>query len=248
MRDPEWDDGSILAKISHEYVVSLMCTLSPPSNAFIRRFRARLVKRAGPKNLRRFIALGESYTACVAREAELRERGEVLSLKEFIPHRRNNSAVLLCYSLVEYILGIDLDDEIYEDPDFAEAYWAAVDHVCWSNVRPLCLRPPFQTSPLVQDVYSYDMEQSKGHTGNNVVTVLMKEKGISLQDAADYAGRQCNVFMQKYLQARSRVASSSTLSPDALRYIDSLGQWVVGNLVWVFPKFLMTSECHSNFF
>jgi len=103
------------------------------------RFRERFMRLAGPKNSRRFVDLCQSYTECVAREAELRERGIVLGLESFIPLRRNNSAVLLCFALAEYILGIDLDDDVYEDDTFAEAYWAACDHVCWANVSLLCL-------------------------------------------------------------------------------------------------------------
>lgn len=86
--------------------------------------------------MKRFGDLCEGYTECVAREAELRERGEVLDLTSFLPHRRNNSAALLCFSLAEYILGIDLEDEIYENEVFMDAYWAACDHVCWANVSP----------------------------------------------------------------------------------------------------------------
>ena len=93
------------------------------------------MRRAGAKNARRFFDLCETYTQCVGREAELREKGEVLEIEEFIPHRRHNSAVMLCFALVEYILGIDLEDEIYEDPTFMDAYWAACDYVCWANVR-----------------------------------------------------------------------------------------------------------------
>jgi hypothetical protein len=82
----------------------------------------------------RFINLWKRYTDAVAREAELRERGQILDLKSFTPLRRHNSAVLLCFSLIEYTLGIDLDDEVYEDATFMDAYWAACDHVCWANV------------------------------------------------------------------------------------------------------------------
>lgn len=102
---------------------------------FFGRFRIRFLRLAGPKNARRFSDLCEQYTQCVAREAELRERGEVLDLESFIPLRRNNSAVLLCFALAEYILGIDLDDEVYEDSTFRDAYWAACDFVCWANVK-----------------------------------------------------------------------------------------------------------------
>jgi hypothetical protein len=103
--------------------------------SFFGRFRIRFLRLAGPKNAQRFSDLCEQYTQCVAREAELRERGEVLDLESFIPLRRNNSAVLLCFALAEYILGIDLDDGVYEDSAFRDAYWAACDFVCWANVK-----------------------------------------------------------------------------------------------------------------
>jgi hypothetical protein len=102
------------------------------------RFRARFLRLSGPKNARRFVDLCETYTQCVGKEAELRESGRVLGVNEFIPLRRQNSAVLLCFALVEYILGIDLDDNVYEDKVFMDAYWAACDYVCWANVR-ICI-------------------------------------------------------------------------------------------------------------
>ncbi|KAF8968015.1 isoprenoid synthase domain-containing protein [Flammula alnicola] len=196
MKYPDWDDGSKLAKITKE-------------------FRARFRRLAGPRNVKRWEDLCVAYTTCVAREAELRERQEVLDLESFIPLRRNNSAVLLCFSLVEHILGIDLDDEVYEDENFLNAYWAACDHVCWAN-----------------DVYSYDVEQSKGHTGNNVVTVLMEDKKMSLQEASDYIGVQCSQFVETYLSSRAKL--SPALGKDAVRFIDALGNWMVGNIVWSF--------------
>ncbi|KAF8907339.1 isoprenoid synthase domain-containing protein [Gymnopilus junonius] len=196
MQYPDWDDDSILAKITKE-------------------FRARFLGRAGPRNVRRFIELCDKYTQCVAVEAELRERNKVADLASFVSLRRYNSAVLLCFALVEYILGIDLDDEVYEDEAFLEAYWAACDHVCWAN-----------------DVYSYDMEQSKGISGNNIVTVLMQENGTSLQDTADQIGVRCGEFVNTYLSAKKRLAPS--LGADAARFIEAIGSWMIGNLEWSF--------------
>ncbi|KDR78905.1 hypothetical protein GALMADRAFT_1278404 [Galerina marginata CBS 339.88] len=196
MKYPDWDDGSILAKITKE-------------------FKARFLHLSGPKNSKRFETLCERYTECVAVEAELRERNEVADLATFIPLRRYNSAVLLCFSLVEYILGIDLEDEVYEDETFMKAYWAACDHVCWAN-----------------DIYSYDMEQSKGISGNNIVTVLMQENGTNLQETADYVGIRCSQFVDSYISAKKELPPS--LGADAARFIDSLGSWMVGNLVWSF--------------
>ena len=97
-------------------------------------FRARFMSRAGENNARRFFAICETFTQAVGIEAKLRERREVLGLEEFIPHCRQNNGVLLCFALVEYILGVDLDDKVYEDATFLDAYWAAWDYVCRSNV------------------------------------------------------------------------------------------------------------------
>jgi len=92
------------------------------------------MRRAGKNNARRFFNICETFAEAVRTEVRLREQGEVLGLEEFIPHRRQNSGVLLCFALVEYILGVDLDDKVYEDATFMDAYWAACDYVCWSNV------------------------------------------------------------------------------------------------------------------
>ncbi|KAJ3515769.1 hypothetical protein NMY22_g14362 [Coprinellus aureogranulatus] len=198
MKYPDWDDGSKIAKMSKE-------------------FRERFVPLAGPNNVRRFQALCEDFTRCVAREAELRERGEVLTLEDYIPLRRQNSGVPLCLGLVEYVLGIDLPDAVFENQDFMDAFWAVVDFVCWSN-----------------DIYSYDMEQSKGLAGNNITAVLMEEKDLTLQDASDYVGLECQSQIQRYLTAKSRLSSSNKLPSDVLKYVDAIGCWISGNLAWSF--------------
>lgn len=85
----------------------------------------------------RFLKNWETYCASVITEAELREQGKVLDVDAFVALRRENSAVRLCFSLIEYCFGIDLPDEVFEHPIFLEIYWAAADLVCWSNVRLL---------------------------------------------------------------------------------------------------------------
>lgn len=73
------------------------------------------------------------------------------------------------------------------------------------------------------------MEQSKGHTGNNIVTVLMNENGTSLQETADFIGEHCQKLVQKYISAKNRLSPS--LGKNAAALIDALGFWMIGNLV-----------------
>ena len=81
----------------------------------------------------------------------------------------------------------------------------------------------------MQDVYSYDMEQSRGLNGSNVITVLMEERKISLQEASDYVGVHCNHLLDTYLKAGKQLSQS--LGPEATQFIYSIGQWMIGNLV-----------------
>jgi hypothetical protein len=57
----------------------------------------------------------------------------------------------------------------------------------------------------------------------------MEEKGFSLQESADYIGKHCDHLAEQYLSARKQLPPS--LGTDALRFIDALGDWMVGNLV-----------------
>lgn len=80
-------------------------------------------------------------------------------------------------------------------------------------------------------MYSYDMEQRKGLSGNNIVTVLMKDRNIELQAASDYIGTYFKVLMDRYLDARKRIPSwGPDVDPGVARYMDATAHWVRGNL------------------
>lgn len=192
-------DDAVLSKITHD-------------------FRERYMRLAGPNTARRFLQHCQDYIDCVSREAELREQGEVLDINSFTDLRRENSAIRLCFGLFEYVLGIDLPQEVFDDPTFMEVYWAAADLVCWAN-----------------DVYSYNMEQCKGHSGNNIVTVLMKEKHMDLQPAADYIGEYFKVLMDRFITKKAEIPSwGPKVDADVAQYVEALGHWIQGNLDWSF--------------
>lgn len=90
------------------------------------------MRLAGPNTTVRSLRHWETY---LTTEAELQERGQILDIDSFIDLRREYSAVRLYFDLIESCSGIDLPEEVFEDPILLEIYWAAVDFVCWSNVR-----------------------------------------------------------------------------------------------------------------
>jgi hypothetical protein len=199
-----------------------------------KRFRARYVKHAGPNSLRRFLIHCQAYVEAVAREAELRENDEVLGLLDYEPLRRENSAIRLCFGLFEFALGIDLPDVVFKDPTFMDLYWAAADMVCWANVSAFIFLYSAY-SKQSQDVYSYNMEQSKGLGGNNIVTVLMQDRGVSLQVAADLVGEHFKDLMDSFVAIKKTLPSwGSSIDAAVLSYVQAMEHWVIGNLVWSF--------------
>ena len=98
------------------------------------------MRTAGANCRRRFLEHCEDYIEAISKEAEYRERDEVLDMERYETLRRENSAVRLCFMLAMYALGIDLPDEVFEDSTFMTVYFAACDLVCWANVSELlCL-------------------------------------------------------------------------------------------------------------
>ncbi|KAI0661547.1 terpenoid synthase [Cubamyces menziesii] len=199
MSNLDYDDGTTLCKMTKE-------------------FTARLLKHCGPLTYRRFVKHCKDYIEAVAKEAELRERGEVLDLASYQILRRENSAVRFCFGLAGYALGIDLPDEVVEHPTFMAMHLATVDMVCWSN-----------------DLYSYNMEQAMGHTGNNVMTVLMQDKGLDLQGAADHVGVHFKNLIDTFLEAKRTLPTwGKKIDWEVSQYIMAMETWVIGNLNWSF--------------
>ena len=97
------------------------------------------MRTAGVNCGRRFLQHCEDYIEAVSREAEYRERDEVLDMERYETLRRENSAVRPCFILSMYALQIDLPDEVFEDPAFNTIYFAACDLICWANVSGLRL-------------------------------------------------------------------------------------------------------------
>lgn len=79
------------------------------------------------------------------------------------------------------------------------------------------------------------MEQAKGHTGNNIVTVLMKAHGCDLQTASDIIGGHYAELMENYLADRERLPSFGVeIDADVQLYVRAMENWPIGNLEWSF--------------
>jgi len=200
LREPHFDDGTWICRM-------------------IKDFHQRHISKAGPHSARRFIDNMCSYVETVGKEAELREKNEVLDIPGYVALRRETGAVRPCFDLVEYCLGLDLPAYVHDDPVFNSGYNAAMDLVSWAN-----------------DLFSYNIEQAKGQSDANIITVIMKSKGVGIQTAADFLGGYCEALTSQVLEAKRVLSSRSDpiYSKDAVRIMDAFGDWVRGNDQWHF--------------
>ena len=76
-----------------------------------------------------------------------------------------------------------------------------------------------------------------GHTGNNIITVLMTHKGLGLQEAANYIGEHWKTLVKTYLDAKKSLPSwGAKIDHEVAQYTMALESWVIGNLNWSFES------------
>lgn len=74
-----------------------------------------------------------------------------------------------------------------------------------------------------------------GQDANNLITILMKEKGYSLQQSVDYVADQFRSLLDTFNKNETCLPSFDAKGDDALRrYIYSTKQSLIGYMNWCF--------------
>ena len=82
----------------------------------------------------RFTDTFDQYLDATVREAENREQGTVLGLEDFMELRRGNSGVEVAFTLIECILSIDLQPEVFDHPTLSSLRRLAGNMLFAANV------------------------------------------------------------------------------------------------------------------
>lgn len=81
----------------------------------------------------------EAYFDAQCQEVDSKE---VPDLDSYIGFRRDTSGCKPFFALIEYANGLDLPDEVFEDPTVCMLQETVNDIVSWSNVNFLPIRHP----------------------------------------------------------------------------------------------------------
>jgi len=84
------------------------------------------------------------------------------------------------------------------------------------------------TNSRGQDIFSYNVEQSRGDT-HNMIVILMKYHGLDLQGAVDYVGNLCSQTIDTFIENKANLPSWGPEIDDMVaRYVQGLQDWIVG--------------------
>lgn len=123
-----------------------------------------------------------------------------------------------------------------EHPTIRNLGEAANDLVTWSNVRLYFHPLNGDLTRLFQDIFSYNVEQSKGDT-HNMIPVVMNEEGLDLQSAVEFVGALCKQSIDRFVEDRANLPSwGSKIDREVAIYVNGLADWIVGSLHWSFES------------
>ncbi|BBC35346.1 hypothetical protein SGFS_066400 [Streptomyces graminofaciens] len=143
-------------------------------------------------------------------EALASRAGRVMTIEEFLPHRRNGVCEFIFAHLQEYVRGIELPVAIRNLPALRQARELACE---WTG--------------LFNDIYSVDKEESVGYM-HNAVLVTRTHRRCSTQEAVDIVAAVVDGLLDQFLAAcaaaPAQIRASADYSPhvfaDALEVVE----------------------------
>jgi hypothetical protein len=175
----------------------------------LRRFRS----FAAPTQVARFQHAHRTWLAGVAWQIGNRAMGRMPGLDEFLTMRLQAAGGHPTYAMLELATGAEVPDR--------ELYRPAVQALSEMAIM---------VASLDNDRHSLHKELARGHTDQNIYTVLMAERGIALQQAvAEAAGLRDRILL-RFLHLHDRVRP--TASHELSVYLQGLRYGVRGNNEW----------------
>ncbi|KAJ6490976.1 terpenoid synthase [Mycena sanguinolenta] len=186
--------------------------------AMTRSFWKRTLLVASHSSAQRFIKNFDEYTDAVRQQAVDREIGRIRSISEYLQLRRGTIGVRPSFDF--FLLTDDLPDSVVDHPHIERLARGAIDMTILAN-----------------DLYSYNVEQSRGDDEHNMVTVAMREKNFNVQQAVDHVGEQYQQLSRAFCEdIKNLPRFPDPVDRLAREYAAGMSLWVYTNIRWSFAS------------
>ncbi|KZV89553.1 terpenoid synthase [Exidia glandulosa HHB12029] len=183
-----------------------------------RQFGERVLTVLSPQNRERFIESFEDYTDAIVQRAQDRDRAYVRNVQDYFSVRRETIGTRPAFAFL--LFDKTIPNEILEDPVMSQLQSLASDMIILGN-----------------DLYSYNKEQASGADGHNVITIVRKAYGWSLERALQWVDELHDDLARSFLDAVATVPSfGAEYDSNVRHFIDGVAQWVRANEAWSFES------------
>ncbi|KAI0033928.1 terpenoid synthase [Vararia minispora EC-137] len=158
------------------------------------------------------------YIKAVAFEAHDRLDNNIRSIDDYLQLRRLTAGGYP--SLFPIDFAVDIPNEVMQHPTLSTLNGLVAESLI-----------------LLNDVYSYNIEQASGHHAHNLVTVVMHELNVPIQDALEWIRRYHTECLERFLALKGTLPSwGVTVDQDVQRYVEGLAEGVRGIDTWCFES------------
>ncbi|KAJ6583837.1 terpenoid synthase [Mycena vulgaris] len=173
---------------------------------------------ATPFSQVRFIETFQSYMDAVVQQADDRNSHRIRDIESYFEVRRDTIGAKPSFAICE--IHMKIPDEIMAHPAVAKMSILCIDALIVGN-----------------DLCSYNVEQSKGDDGHNLVTIVMNQHHLNVQQAMDWISDLHDNIVAEFLETWMTVPTFGGPVDREIRiYLDGLGNWVRGNDAWSFES------------
>ncbi|KAF3761522.1 terpenoid synthase [Cryphonectria parasitica EP155] len=180
-----------------------------------------------PLAQKRFLEKMRCYTDAVIEQSFDRTHHQVRDVESYFEIRRHTIGALP--SIVVCQARFNIPDHVVENPVIRRLEDYTVELIVIAN-----------------DMFSYNVEQSRGDDGHNLVTVLMTQYRFELQQAFDWIGAMHRDLEKRFQTDLNNLPYFPEVSEEVNRevreYAWSLGAWIRANDSWSFesPRYFGT--------
>ena len=184
--------------------------------------------------MERFITDFNDYTKSIILEAEDRVAGHQRTVNDYLILRRDTCGAKPTFSF--FGLGLNIPDEVFDNPLMISLIENATDLIAITNVSHLIYIPWWNATShlhLLKDMHSYRLELSRGLEVHNIITAIMEEYHIDLQQALYWLSGYASKTISNFLTTiRALPSWGEKVDRAVMVYIDRVARCVRGYDAW----------------
>ncbi|MGW7154362.1 terpene synthase family protein [Streptomyces sp. NPDC054887] len=205
--------GALAGQVQRAVEAPSAVCAAEPYVAAVQDIMARFRTFGGPAQLRRFATAHRAWLSGVTWQIGNAARGHMPDLDEFLAMRLLSCGGEPTFAMLELATGVEVPGREMHRP----------------VVRALT-EMAMLLAALDNDRHSLRKELSRGHTDQNVYTVLMRHHDLSLREAVEAATRLRDRVMLRFLDVYEQVRPQAGAELD--HYLRGLRYGVRGNAEW----------------